>query len=78
MPDEKILYLYFNAITALQDKWDKEQKKELVVLTKRLAKQVEMSELKQALRSFADEGISHLGKIDQRCMLLFQRVINQG
>lgn len=62
MSDEKIAYLYFNPITMLQDKWSEKQKKELVSLTKKLMNQVEMSQLKHSLKSFAEVGISLFGK----------------
>lgn len=58
MPDEKIAYLYFNPVSMLQNKWSEKQKKELVVLTKKLMNQVEMSQLKHSLKSFAEVGIS--------------------
>lgn len=66
MSDDKIAYLYFNPITALQDKWDKEQKKELTILTKQLAEQVEMSQLKHSLNNFAKVGISMLGQMKKK------------
>lgn len=66
LSDEKISYLYFNPITTLGDKWDKNQKKELVALTKQLADQVEMSQLKHSLTSFANVGISMLDQMKKK------------
>lgn len=66
MSDEKIAYLYFSPITMLQDKWDKKQKKELVSLTKLLAEQVQMSQLKHSLGNFASVGIPMLGQMKKR------------
>lgn len=62
MSDEQISYLYFNPISALREKWTSKQKKELVALTKQLMNQVEMSQLKHSLKSFAEVGISLFGK----------------
>ena len=66
MSDEKVSYLYFNPITSLGEKWDKKQKKELEALTRQLAEQVQMSQLKHSLTNFANVGISLLDQMKKR------------
>ncbi|WP_233556911.1 thioredoxin family protein [Odoribacter sp. AF15-53] len=62
MADEKVAYLYFTPIVELQYKWDKKQKKELTVLTRKMADKVELTSLKHSLKSFADVTIPRLGE----------------
>lgn len=66
MSDEKISYLYFNPMMMLGDKWDKKQKKELVTLTKQLAEQVQISQLKHSLTNFANTGIAMLDQMKKK------------
>lgn len=66
MADEKIAYLYFTPIVELQYKWDKKQKKELTVLTKKVADKVESTPLKNSLKGFADVTIPRLGEQKKR------------
>ena len=49
-------------IVELQYKWDKKQKKELTVLTRKMADKVELTSLKHSLKSFADVTIPRLGE----------------
>lgn len=58
LSDGKIAYLYFTPLLSLKDKWTKEQKKELLALTRQLVEQVQMSQLKVSLGQFADGAIA--------------------
>lgn len=52
LEDEKIAYLYFSPILYFKDKWNEEQKGELIVLTDQLIERAKMPQLKSALKNF--------------------------
>lgn len=60
MSDEKLSFLYFQPILALQGKWNKQQKKELTVLTKELASKAKSEVLRGSLENFESSMIPKL------------------
>ena len=54
MSDQKLSYLYFQPLIALQGKWTDSQKKDLEALTDKLINQVESDVLKDSLKNFKE------------------------
>ncbi len=55
MKEEKLSYLYFRPITFLKEKWNEQQKKDLVALSLSLSPKVEKVVLQDGLKYFARE-----------------------